>query len=237
MYFRNQLAKAILPILRLAPHNRITLPYPRDPQIRLSFYPDTELGLWLGYNEPSVIKWWKTNVDDSTVVYDIGAHIGIYSLLAAVRGAEVHAFEPDNNAVSRIRDQAATNDVTDSILVNESVVSDTDCEVSFYKDGSGRRHSLLDSRTSDREVTVDSTTLDTYASAHQIPDIIKIDIEGAGDMLLAGAESVHSSSQITWLFEVHNDTEQAAIDEYFSTPNYTSNWISDRHVVVLPSSE
>lgn len=152
-----------------------------------------------------------------------------------MRGAEVHAFEPDDSAVIRIRNQATANDVGDSIRVNESVVSDTDEEVSFYKDDSGRRHSLRGSRASGKEITVDSTTLDTYVSSYQMPDIIKVDVEGAGDMVLAGAESVRDRGRTTWLIEVHNDAEQAAIDEHFSTSEYTSNWITDRHVVIVPA--
>lgn len=231
MDIRHQLGKATLPILRHAPHKKITLPYPYDPQVRLTFYPDTELGLWLG-REQDVVKWWKDTVDGSMVVYDIGAYIGVYSLLAAKRGATVHAFEPDDSTAARIQEQAIKNGIGDLITTNKSVVSDTDNEVTLYRDTSGRRNSLLESRADKEEITVNSKTLRKYASEYQIPDLVKIDVEGAGNLVLDGAGSLIKERGMTWLIEVHNDAEQQSIKKHFSDPRYNSRWIGSKHIMI-----
>ena len=47
--------------------------------------------------EPGTVNWIETGVRDGDVFYDIGANIGIYSLLAAARigAGKVYSFEPD----------------------------------------------------------------------------------------------------------------------------------------------
>lgn len=44
--------------------------------------------------EPETIKWIEDNSKKCKVFYDIGANIGAYSLVAAINGMKVLAFEP-----------------------------------------------------------------------------------------------------------------------------------------------
>lgn len=121
MRLQNLIGRLALPLVRALPHRRLTIPYPKDSRLSLSFYLDTELGLWLGFNEPLVIQWWKREVQEGMVVYDVGAHIGLYSLLAGVRGAQTHAFEPASETLDRLRGQAVRNDLDDVIQAHELI--------------------------------------------------------------------------------------------------------------------
>lgn len=47
------------------------------------------------------------------LVFDVGANVGVWSLLAAKRGARVHAFEPVPALVERLRRHAQLNDLED----------------------------------------------------------------------------------------------------------------------------
>ncbi|MCY4428235.1 MAG: FkbM family methyltransferase [Halieaceae bacterium] len=51
----------------------------------------------MAIKEPGTVNWIESDVRDGDVFYDIGANIGIYSLLAAARigAGKVYSFEPD----------------------------------------------------------------------------------------------------------------------------------------------
>src|SRR5690348_3895581 len=42
-----------------------------------------------------ILSSWLEQVRPDDVVFDVGAHYGVYSMFAAARGARVFAFEPD----------------------------------------------------------------------------------------------------------------------------------------------
>src|SRR3989344_699308 len=52
------------------------------------------LGSWLGSYELANQKFFQTHITRGTIVYDIGANVGIFSLLAEQLGGVVYAFEP-----------------------------------------------------------------------------------------------------------------------------------------------
>lgn len=104
--------------------------------------------------------------------------------------------------------------------------------MTLYRDLDGRRHSLLDSQTSKTSEKVDSTTIDKYSQRHSPPDIVKVDVEGAAHRVIAGAGSVISTGDATWLIELHNEDERQAVEEEFDDATYERKWINNRHVVL-----
>ena len=65
---------------------------------KLKLHCPTALSLWraktLTTKEPDTIKWINSFGPD-TVLYDVGANVGLYSLYAALTGAQVVSFEPE----------------------------------------------------------------------------------------------------------------------------------------------
>jgi hypothetical protein len=69
--------------------------------------------------EPQTCEWIKSEVKAGQVFYDIGANIGIYSILAAkyVGGVgRVYAFEPHNANFSRLLDNIAANGLGEIVV-------------------------------------------------------------------------------------------------------------------------
>jgi FkbM family methyltransferase len=69
--------------------------------------------------EPQTCEWIKSEVKAGQVFYDIGANIGIYSILAAkyVGGlGRVYAFEPHNANFSRLLDNIAANGLGEIVV-------------------------------------------------------------------------------------------------------------------------
>lgn len=114
--------------------------------------------------------------------YDIGANIGLFSLLAARKLPEgtVLAIEPLPQNIERIRTNLDLNDIDCDLEIIESVISDTIGPVGFRIEGKGHAGVVGSDIRDDGEMTVPSTTVgQLVADGHPAPDVMKIDAEGA----------------------------------------------------------
>jgi FkbM family methyltransferase len=124
------------------------------------------------------------------VVFDVGANVGYFSLVAGLKvgptGA-VHAFEPTPGLSARIRENAALNGIA-NITVNSVAISDHDgaAFLSLQEDSEG--NSLVRNGTS-RAVSVPCLTLDSYMVVTGLArvDVMKIDCEGSEARVIRGA--------------------------------------------------
>jgi hypothetical protein len=74
-------------------------------------------GIWLGIYERRVLRTFERELRDRSVVWDVGAHAGLYSLVAARKGATVFAFEPLPANVQWIARHLEANAQTHSVSV------------------------------------------------------------------------------------------------------------------------
>lgn len=150
-----------------------------------------------GVIEPGLTALVVEVAGDGTIFYDVGAHLGYYSLLAAALGARVHAFEPSRDTIALLRDN-----VGDGVVVTASGL--WSAETTLRLEDYGRAHSALNTFVSARDETVDETaaydarvtTIDAYAHATgEVPGVVKVDAEGAELEVLRGAASTMSSAR------------------------------------------
>jgi FkbM family methyltransferase len=126
------------------------------------------------------------------VAIDIGANIGVWSLLAAERqpGARVHAFEPVPEVAERCRRHAALNGL-DTIVLNVSAVGGENGVAPFYaiRDDNTGASSLIRRRFPAEEISVPVVTLDTYVERARLDrvDVLKVDVEGGEGAVFSGA--------------------------------------------------
>jgi FkbM family methyltransferase len=123
----------------------------------------------------------------SSIVVDVGANIGNHTLyFAIVRGATVHAFEPNPAAVGYLRANVEANEAGD-VHVHEVGLSD--------EPGSGRIAPVeeelgMATVQQDGSGEVDLRPLDSYDFPPDPPiAVIKIDVEGDEARVLKGAEA------------------------------------------------
>ncbi len=149
-----------------------------------------------GTYQPHVLREMRRFVAPGGVAYDLGAHIGYFTLilsrLVGTQGS-VFSFEPD----PRNLDALAANlggGGTANVTVVRSAVSDASGQVTFATfDFSSVGH-IADARTPGdaRLVTVECVTLDDFVFSRgcPAPSFLKIDVEGAETRVLRGAERV-----------------------------------------------
>ena len=170
-----------------------------------------------GLIEPGLTALFIDVLEPGTVVYDVGAHLGYYSLLAGFLGARVHAFEPSRETLPFLQ-----GNVGDRVVVNPIGLWSEETTLEFNDFGKGR--SALSTFVSPRDPSADSessyscrvTTVDDYAGyTGDVPRFIKIDAEGAELEVLRGATGTLASARPLLTIEV-GDVEggesRAAID-------------------------
>jgi FkbM family methyltransferase len=163
-----------------------------------------------GWEQP-VLDAFAARLRPGDVVYDVGAWIGPYSLLAGELvgpTGRVVAFEPDPNARRQLERNVALNDAT-NVRVSPVALSDRN---GIARLGGGESEAMVGETG---EFEVETMTLPDFVAREGRPDVVKVDIEG-GELLL----DVDSLAQARHVFlEVHvNAFRDAGVspDEYLA---------------------
>ena len=137
-------------------------------------------------------------IKPGTVVLDVGANIGVFSLLAAKRGAKVFAIEADPVNAQRFRNHLALNGFVGNVQVFEVAATHEPATLTLYRNPGNIGNSNLFSGASPvsvKGVTIDSLNLPPI-------DVCKMDTEGAElNALLGMPETIQRSPKMKLLIE------------------------------------
>lgn len=142
-----------------------------------------------GIFERGTTEVFRRVVKNGMTVVDVGANIGYYTIIAAcLVGQEgtVFSFEPHPGNYEKLRENVEVNGYTNCYLVNKTI-SDKREMTKFYLHSDSGRSSLLHTEDERNWLEVETIALDEFFEAEKvIPDIIKMDIEGAEPLALNG---------------------------------------------------
>jgi FkbM family methyltransferase len=149
-----------------------------------------------GVMEPGLTKYFCTLVKPGTVVVDVGANVGIYTLLAAklLEGTgKIYSFEPTPRIYEILRDNVQVNSFLELGIVQLHQVAVTDrsgkARLSIFNNDSGHNTLFRDGKADD-EIDVATTSLDEILATQERVDIVKIDAEGAEPLIVRGMQQV-----------------------------------------------
>lgn len=151
-------------------------------------------GCWLGSYEFEKQQQFIAKIQPGDVIYDIGAHVGFYTLLSAhLTGNQGHvvAFEPYPPNMHFLSQHVALNHLKNVTLVLKAV-SDTAGQTLFEVAESSSMGHLSPEGSSTKSITVDVVALDPFVAEADLPlpDVLKVDIEGAEFNFLLGAKQL-----------------------------------------------
>ncbi len=150
------------------------------------------------------IERFETLLADAEAFIDIGANIGVFSLLAARKGVPGVAVEAHPRNYQNLLLNLKANDLAGIECYNIALSNEVGC-VSLF--GSGEMASLTESwggNQANHSVLVASTTLDNLIGERFAGKrlLIKMDVEGHEYQVLQGAEKVLGKSPApVWQFE------------------------------------
>lgn len=168
-------------------------------------------------------------LNESDVVWDIGANIGTFTFAAAsmVGDGSVLTVEADGWLVELLRKTARLKDYDEcDIKILSAAISDTNSVSPFTIASRGRASNALveaggrSQMGGTRETQYVATlTLDTLLASMDEPNFVKIDIEGAELLALQGAGQLISEVRPSFYIEVGEDVAPS-VYKIFSQANY-----------------
>lgn len=177
-------------------------------------------GCWLGTYEARNQRELIRLVKPGDCVYDIGANVGFYTLLASKAvgsTGRVLAFEPFPSNVDILSRHLRLNRLTNATLVDAAV---SDCErTSRFQTGESCEQGRLNETG---ELEVRTVTLDAGRARGDwpAPNLMKIDVEGAESQVLAGAKTILSTDRPTILLACHGTSQFQACTDLLRAAGY-----------------
>jgi FkbM family methyltransferase len=162
-------------------------------------------------SEIRLAKWMIRHLQSGQVFIDAGAHYGYFSLLADTLGCQVHAFEPTPATFALLK----KNTPAGRVNTIQAGLSDCNDVVIFYsfKGSLSEYNSLIADQYMQRdwfkkedcmEEHIQVLKLDEFCQEKKIiPDCIKIDVEGAEDKVIRGADYLLRDNQPAIIMEYH----------------------------------
>jgi len=188
--------------------------------------------------DPMLLRFCDEHVKKGSVVWDVGANVGIFTIAAAQRGGEVLAIEPDVFLYSLLCK-------TQGHRANQHLSFEPLCAAIAAKPGTarlaiaerGRASNFLEkfdgrSQTGGVRSTflVPVLTLDLLLQEKQNPALVKIDVEGAEAEVLEGATAVLSEARPTILIEVGPDTNESVTNRLKKFDYHLSDYESGHEI-------
>lgn len=195
-----------------------------DRKLRFSISSLREIGRieTMAFEEAFIGRMLDTIRPDD-VVFDVGANIGLISLLLAsghIKPKAIHAFEPEPRNAAALKRNIQLNNLESRVAAHELALADHEGTATLHvcgETGEGR-HSLMDHDSLNRRsISIELTTMAAFAKREQVvPTFIKIDVEGAEMQVLFGMESLLRNHSVRDLFiEVHPQWLGDEVDEHF----------------------
>ena len=157
-------------------------------------------------HEESATRAFIEMAGHSNVIADVGTNLGWFACCAARANpeAQVHAFELDAANLDICRKNIHLNRIENITLVQAAVASH-DGELTFAKHASheaSAEHRIGLSAPVRQEVR--ALRLDTYFRDRPKPELMKIDVEGAEQLVLGGMPELLGGSHLrTIMIEIH----------------------------------
>jgi FkbM family methyltransferase len=160
-------------------------------------------GCWLGNYEYEERILLEKTVGRGGVVFDIGAHVGFYTLLASVLvGPEgkVFSFEPVPRNLFFLHEHLRINNISNVKVIRKAVSNS--CGIAYFGTNAS---SYTWHFQEDGNLQVETISLDELIAKQfiPIPDFIKIDVEGAEFLVLSGARKLLEANKITIFLATH----------------------------------
>jgi FkbM family methyltransferase len=162
-------------------------------------------GCWAGSYEYEKQLLFTQTITKGSVVFDIGAHVGFYTLLASMlvqSQGRVFAFEPLPRNAIYLSEHVRINNISNVQIVKAAVTNT--CGQLYFDDIAGNSMGkIADSgRIQVKAVSIDELVAD---GTIPLPNFIKIDVEGAEYLVLTGAQQTLIKAQPTLFLATHGN--------------------------------
>jgi FkbM family methyltransferase len=203
--------------LRLLPEG-LVVRVPAGPMRGMRWMPESmPHGAWLGWLERRQLDEFLRRIEPGTIVWDVGANVGLYTVPSARCARAVFAFEPIARNVSYLRRHVVLNGLS-NVHIIEAAVTDHSGYVQMTSGASPSEARIgADGSCRARAVSLDDWRRHERAD---FPALIKIDVEGAEHEVLAGAIDTLSAARPVIFVALHGDPQRRACRTLLESAGY-----------------
>lgn len=156
---------------------------------------------------------------NATCFLDVGANIGLYSVLAAKYNAQlqIHAFEPGKGAVHFLRRNIAQNSLQQQVSIHELAMSNQDTQLEFHEAGHPKfpwlQHNLNGSsslqaehgRIKETAYQVAVCRLGSFLQQQALShfDLLKLDTEHTEQLIIADSQDILAANRPLIMIEIY----------------------------------
>ena len=174
----------------------------------ISFFTPNELIKWrvdtILDKEPETIQW-IDEFEDNSIFWDIGSNIGLYSIYAALKKdkIKIYSFEPSTSNLRTLSRNISINNLHKKISIIPFALSNLENKFLILKEkdfieGGALNAFGVDYDFSGKKFVFSNsyntfgTSLDSLANQKilDLPNYIKIDVDGIEDLILDGAKNI-----------------------------------------------
>lgn len=157
--------------------------------------------------------WWFYLTKNHKVIYDIGCNAGYSAIIALIQDPlkKIILVDPNPNALKKAAQNLIENGLSNNAqFVSAFVGKELDSKVKFYTVGAGAAGSMHASHAKTAAAVnsfmeVSTITLDHMLSFYKVvPDLVKIDVEGAETLVMQSAKKLAKQAQCSFFIEMHN---------------------------------
>tara|TARA_B110000971_G_scaffold120591_1_gene123469 strand:+ start:108 stop:965 length:858 start_codon:yes stop_codon:yes gene_type:complete len=196
---------------------------------RIKFFIPTLITKWrvdsFFIKEPETLQWIDSFINKKKIVFwDIGANIGLYSIYAALkhRDIKIYAIEPSTSNLRVLSRNISINDFEKKILITQLALSEKRTshnlmtESTFIEGGALNAFSESTNfegkkiiKENKYQILGTNTDMLTKTFGIEMPNYIKIDVDGLEHLILKGSKQILKSKLKSILVEINeNYTEQ-----------------------------
>jgi FkbM family methyltransferase len=169
--------------------------------------------------EPDTVSWIKGNAATGSVLYDVGANVGAYSLIAGSLGMDVYAFEPTDYNVASLGINIRLNNLDHRISIIACALG-AEAHVATFSladttSGSSQGFYEGSAVRAPHSARIPISRLDTVRETFNLPEpnAMKIDVDGGEVDVLVGAEKTLTREALrTVLIESSNEHKERIVD-------------------------
>ena len=179
--------------------------------------------------EPETLEWINNFDKNKKIVFwDIGSNIGLYSIYSALKhdNIEIHSFEPSTSNLRVLSRNININNFHDKIFINQFPLSDKDkgyqlMMESDFREG-GALHSFgKNANFEGRKIDV-KNNYNVYGFSinyliknmdFEVPNYIKIDVDGLEHYILNGADEVLKNQKLKSILVEINENYQEQFED------------------------
>lgn len=183
-------------------------------------------GLTNGWEKISMQLWIELS-KKSSVILDIGANTGVYSLVSKAinQKAEIFAFEPVKRVFHRLEENIQLNQF--DIKTFEFALSNNDGEAMIYDAPTEHVYSVAVNKNiaeikNPIETKIEIKKLSSFIKEQNIThiDLIKLDVETHEPEVLEGMEEYLQKYKPTWLIEILTDEVGYKVQQLIKNMDY-----------------